>query len=209
MLVCRRTSAAQSPCLISLRFAPPFLSLLLSLLLHFYHLLILLSISPTFFSPSLSLSLCPWHSVSVSPLACLSASLFLSLPGLPPFLPHTSASFSFTLKYVLVGCVSCRNASSDCILHPQGNNKAGVLLPPPFSSPSFFPFVPQKLGIAAVNTKSRKAKRKIYRKKIDCLFHMLLVCGLCWHRGYSEKMLLMFISHLKGRIATRILPFVA
>ena len=158
-------------------------------------------------SLSLSLSLCPWHSVSVSPLACLSASLFLSLPGLPPFLPHTSASFSFTLKYVLVGCVSCRNASSDCILHPQGNNKAGVLLPPPFSSPSFFPFVPQKWGIAAVNTKSRKAKRKIYRKKIDCLFHMLLVCGLCWHRGYSEKTLLMFISHrYKNCTFCRLMP---
>lgn len=151
--------------------APPFLSLLLSLSLHFYHLLILLSISPSFF---LSLFLSVPDTVSVSLLACLSESLFLFLSGLPPFLPHTSPSFSFTFKYMLVRCVSCRNASSDCILHTQGNNKSSVLLPPPFSSSSLFPSVPQKWGIAAVNNKSRKAKRNKYRKKNRFPFHMLV-----------------------------------
>lgn len=143
MLVCRRTSVAPSPCLISLRSPLLFLPLLLSLSLCFHHLLISLSISPTFllslpFPPSLTL-----ESLSTCWPVCLRL-FFRFLPGLPPFFPHTSPSSSLTLKYVLVGCVSCRNASNDCILHPQCNNKAGVLLPPPFSSPSFFPFVPQK-----------------------------------------------------------------
>lgn len=119
--------------------APLFLSLLLSLSLHFYHLLILPSISPTFFLSLSSLFL------SVPDTLCqpvgLSVSLFLFLSGLPPFLPHTSSSFSFTLKYVLVGCVSCRNASSDCILHPQCNNEAGLLLHPP----PHFPHLPSSL----------------------------------------------------------------
>lgn len=148
--------------------APPFFfSSALTSLLSLAHFAVYI----TYF---LSLSLCPWHSVSISLLACLSVSLFPFLPSMPPFLTHTSSYFSFTLKYVLVGCVSCRNASSDCILHSQGNNKAGVLLPPPFSSPSFFPFVPQKWGIAAVNTKSRKAKKKTYIK-IWLLFFIMLV----------------------------------
>lgn len=125
----------------------------------------------TYFLPfSLSLTL------SLSLLACLSTSLFLFLSGIPPFLPLTSSSFSFTLKYVLVGCVSCRNASNDCILHPQCNNKAGVLLPHPFSLPPFFPFVPQKWGIAAAHSKSRKTKRKQYRKKIRLAFSYVSLC---------------------------------
>lgn len=140
---------------------------------------------------SLSLAL------SLSLLACLSTSLFLFLSGIPPFLPHTSSSFSFTLKYVLVGCVSCRNAINDCILHPQCKNKAGVLLPHPFSLPPLFPFVPQNWGIAAVHRKSRKTKRKQYRKKIRLLFSYVSLCGLCWHLGRSRELLLMFISILK------------
>lgn len=95
---------------------------------HFYHLLISLSISSAFclFLPFFP---CPWLSVSVNLLACLCLFFFLS-GALLPFSSHTSSPLnSFTLKYVLVGCVSCENASSDCILHPQSSNKAGVLYP--------------------------------------------------------------------------------
>lgn len=105
---------------------PP--ALTLTSLLSLAHFAVYIAYFLSFLLP-FSFSLCPWHSVSVSLLACLSASLFLFLSGLPPFLPHTSSSFSFTFKYVLVGCVSCWNASSDCILHTQGNNKSSV--PPP------------------------------------------------------------------------------
>lgn len=144
MLVCRRTSVALSPCLISLR--SPLLFFLSCSHFHFtsitcsfrclYHLL----------SFILSVRLCPWHSVSVNLLACLSASFYFSLGPPSLLLSHLPLLlFHFKKKKnVLVGCAFCRNASSDCILHPHCNNKAGVLLPPPFSSPSFFPFVPQK-----------------------------------------------------------------
>lgn len=164
MLVCRRTSVAQSPCLISLRL--PLLFFLSCSHSHFtsitcsfrclYHLLSsILSVPDTQSQPA---------GLSV----CVSFSLFLS--GIPPFLPHTSTSFSFTLKYVLVGCVSCTNASDDCILHPQCNNKAGVLLPHPFSSPCFLPFVPQKWGIAAVNSTSREGQEKAIQKQDKIAF---------------------------------------
>lgn len=94
-LVCRRTSAARSPCLISLRSPllsslPPALTSLLSLA-HF-------AVCVTYF-------LSFFHS---RPLA-LTISVFQ--PSGPSFLPswaclslhHTSAS-SFAFKYVLVGC---------------------------------------------------------------------------------------------------------
>lgn len=87
---------------------------------------------------SLTLGLCQPVGLSV----CVS--LFFSWASLASSLTPPSPSLSLKKKNVLVGCAFCRNASSDCILHPHCNNKAGVLLPPPFSSPSFFPFVPQK-----------------------------------------------------------------
>lgn len=102
----------------------------------------------SFFPPfSLSLTLC-----LCQPVARLYGfySLFFSWASLP-FSSHTSSFFSFTLKYVLVGFVSCGNASSDCILHPRGNNRAGILMLSPFSSPSCFPFVLQKWGTSTVN----------------------------------------------------------
>lgn len=72
MLVCRRTSVAQSPCLIPHR-SP---LLLLSLLTHIYHLLISLSISPT----------------SLIPLSFRLSLTFCQLVGLPP--PPTPSSLS-------------------------------------------------------------------------------------------------------------------
>lgn len=141
MLVCRRTSVALSPCLISLR-SPllfflscshsQFTSITCSFrCLYHYFLSSILSVRLL----SLTLGLC-------QPVG-LSVSLFFSWASLASSLTPPSPSLSLK-KNVLVGCAFCRNASSDCILHPHCNNKAGVLLPPPFSSPSFFPFVPQK-----------------------------------------------------------------
>lgn len=108
-LVCRRTSAARSPCLISLR-------------------------SPLLFSPSCSCShftsitrsfCCLCHLLSfilsfpssVPDTLSLSASwpVFLSLLGLPSPPPHHTSASSFTFKYVLVGCESCSGGRSDCV----------------------------------------------------------------------------------------------
>lgn len=121
--------------------------------------------------------------LSISLLACLSVS-FRSSRASPASLPHTSSSSSsrFTSKFVIVGCVSRRNASSDCIFHPQCNNEAGVLLPPPFSSPSSFPFVPHKWGFTGVNTISRKAKRnREGEKRLAWLFNVF------WHLGKARE----------------------
>lgn len=161
-----------------------FFFLLLSLSLYFYHLLILLSISSTFFLSfflpfSLSLTLCLCQPVG------LSVRLFSFFPpfSLGPFflLPsHTSAFFSFTLKYVLVGFVSCGNASSDCILHPQGNNRAGILALPPFSSPSCFSFCTSEMRHCnSKHLRQDGQKQDILRgEKIGLLFlrHWLDVC---------------------------------
>lgn len=156
MLVCRRTSVAQSPCLIPLRLPLPFFLTLTSLLslAHF-------AVCITYFL-SFSLSLCPWHRVSVSLLACLSASPFSFPRGPPSLFSLTPPPPLLALKYVLVGCASCRNASSDCILHPQCSNEAGVPSPSIFLTflPSFCTL--QMKCTAAVNTQSRKDKRKIY-----------------------------------------------
>lgn len=90
----------------------------------------------------LSLSVCPWHSVSL-----------LDCPPPPPLLSLRPASLSPShlllpspalQKYLLDGpCASCRNTSCYCILSPQCNNKTGVssclLHFLPLSSPSLHP----------------------------------------------------------------------
>lgn len=85
MLVCRRTSVAQSPCLISLR--SPLLFFLSCSHSHFYHLLILLSISPTFFL-SFSLSVPDTQSLSARWPVCLCVPFF--------FFSRACLSFSLT-----------------------------------------------------------------------------------------------------------------
>lgn len=121
---------------------------LLSLSLHLYHLLILLSVSPACF---LSFPFCVSVTLVLHQPVGLSVSDFFfflfSLLGLPFLLHNTSSAFFFTLKNVLVGCVSRRNAGSDCVLYQRRTDDRGVLLLPSF--------VPQQVDIAATNPKSK------------------------------------------------------
>lgn len=87
MLVCRRTSVAQSPCLIPLRLPLPFF-LTLTSLLSLAHFAVCITYFLSFF-----LSLYPWHWVC-QPVGLPVCLLFLFLLGLP----HTSSSFSFCFK---------------------------------------------------------------------------------------------------------------
>lgn len=119
--------------------------------LHFYPLLILPSVlsSLLLFFPLWVSTCCP---------VCLCYLLSLGSATIPTSHLHLLL-FQFKLRVSWL-CVSCRNASSDCILHPQCSNKASVRLPPPFSSPFFIPFVAEKWAIAAVNTKSSTTQRE-------------------------------------------------